>query len=90
MLSQESQPESITQILSFPNNLYTIRFVFLIRIQRIYFHLNRVKTDEDIKQNKCYIFSKLPKVGLGQPSRSGPAPEPRSVYLETITLANKF
>ena len=37
-------------MLSFPNDLYTIRFAFLIWIQHIYFHLNKVKTDEDIKQ----------------------------------------
>ena len=50
LLSQESQSESTTQTLSFHKDSYTIQFAFLIQIQHIYFHLNQVKTDEDIKQ----------------------------------------
>ena len=52
----------------------------LIQIQCIYFHLNQVKTDEDI-----YIFRKLQKVGPGQgrprsgPAQAGPGPQPYRV-----------
>ena len=91
MLSQESQPESITQMLSFPNDSYTIRFAFLIRIQRIYFHLNRVKIDEDIKKNSkllkihqillMNIYMMRARVGPGRP-RAGPGPSEGGPDLE--------
>ena len=43
-------PQSITQFLSFHNVYYTYRCAFLIQTQRIYFHWNRVKIEEDISQ----------------------------------------
>ena len=72
-------------MLSFPNDSYTIRSAFLIRIQRIYFHLNRVKTNEDIKQMLYIEQVAKSRAGPGpapvRPSRSGPAqagPGPRT------------
>ena len=86
MLSQESQPESITQMLSFPNDSYTIRSAFLIRIQRIYFHLNRVKTNEDIKQMLYIEQVAKSRAGPG-PRSSGPAHGQSITNASLVTLA---
>ena len=46
---------SITKILCFVYNIYTIRFGFPIRIQRFYFHGNWMTIEYDILQLLCHI-----------------------------------